>query len=76
MENTGWIAMFDLVSVEYPVYRMLFSGLSMHRAVWEVEIWYFDFIATDFIAASCAKKKEGRIRELCFLICKIDQFML
>lgn len=76
MENTGWITMFGLVSVEGPVYRMLFSGLSVHSTVWEVEIWYFDFIAIDFADASCAKKKEGRIRGLCFLICKIDQFMV
>lgn len=60
MENTGWITVFGLVSVEDPAYRMLFGGLSVHRAVWEVGIWYFDFIAIDFIAASSAKKKEGR----------------
>lgn len=33
MENTGWITMFSLVSVEDPVYRMLFSDLAVHRAV-------------------------------------------
>lgn len=60
MENTDWITVFGLVSVEDPVYRMFFSSSSVHRAVWEVGIWYFDFIAIDFIAASCAKKKEGR----------------
>lgn len=45
------------LSVEDPVYRILFNGLSVHRAVWEVGMRYFDFIAIDFIAA---KKKEGR----------------
>lgn len=60
MENTVWITMFGLVSVEDPVYRMLFSGLSVHSTVWEVEIWYFDFIGIDFTDASCAKKKEGK----------------